>query len=161
MKLLQRLKELPSETKIQLGSGTAYFWFGNAGECICDIHKISIELRDSLYQRLLNYNRALRLTKAQIEKMCIEKKETRNTYKRQRFDKLIESKKFEVSEIEGKIEKTKCALDNFKELKERNILDEYFLFDSPGYTAIIVSGDETGRYWNVKEWDRSHVRRKG
>lgn len=148
---LKRLCVEEPEAMCHIGSRSAFFLIGTPAECEELLDQISAECHEEFQK----YVDALK------DRLKYIKKKDKALDKRL-ADGRISLVEFanELTQISGEKIRTTEYLrsgskkaDSFVSMRKREVKDCYVKEFEPGI-AIIVSGDEVGKYWSVDEWVR-------
>ena len=165
MKLYELLKSYPEEQEVKIGSGSGFFYIGNLKDIFTKLHEINNDYF-AYYEELLNES-IIRLTniddifyKSYFKKLKIEegKRKKHKKYMTEiEVKKYIENKKVrEIKRLQKVIPKYDKYLNDWTELVDREVIDEYNSIISLDTIIIIIEGIEHGEYWYKGDPGTSH-----
>ena len=164
--IVKYLKTLPRDRKIKLGSkdSSSFYWFGTAGELLNDIDLVSDDMKDSIEKKAKASEKSVteqiraiptisdylanewRLTCKGMERTPKFSMEDYINYVTKKVDKIPATAK--------NYKKVQTYLDNWKDLEDRKVYDQY-----PSVTEdaeiVIIEGMEPGPWWDAEEKKRN------
>lgn len=152
---IERLRVEAPNALLHIGSQSAFFLIGTPEVCA----KLLDEISDECFKEFKRYvdetNSKLKYIPKKIK--ALERRLNENEIT------LVEFAQ-EFTRISGEEIKTMLYLrsgtkkvDMFIPMRERYITDCYVKEFEPG-VAIVVGGDEVGKYWSVDEWNRRETK---
>lgn len=148
---IKRFRAEAPDTLLHIGSRSAFFLIGTPEACAKLLDEISDECFKEFQRYVTETNDKLKYIPKKIKDL--ERRLNGNEIT------LVEFAQ-EFTRISGEEIKTMSYLrsgtkkvDMFIPMKKRNVTDCYVKEFEPGI-AIIVGGDEVGKYWSVDEWNR-------
>ncbi len=152
---IERLRVEAPDTLLHIGSQSAFFLIGTPEVCA----KLLDEISDECFKEFRRYvdetNSKLKYIPEKIKALEHRLNENEIT--------LVEFAQG-LTRISGEEIKTMLYLrsgtkkvDTFIPMRTRDVKDCYVKEFEPGI-AIIVGGDEVGKYWSVDEWNRRETK---
>lgn len=141
MRLEQFIDTQSSDQLLFIGSSSGFFFIGTPKE-----FKERHETVQEKIKRRYRYSAMDR--KRDLEKLMttVDVKDDPIEYA-----KALEARARDIREVQEKLERMNERLFNFQPLKDRIVRDYYH--KELGGIAVIVDGQEEGRFWTKEEWD--------
>lgn len=152
---IERFRVEAPDALLHIGSRSAFFLIGTPAECAKLLDEISDECLEEFRRYVDETNGKLKYIPKKIKDLERRLNENKIT--------LVEFAQ-EFTRISGEEIKTMLYLrsgtkkvDMFIPMRERDVKDCYVKEFEPGI-AIVVGGDEVGKYWSVDEWNRREAK---
>lgn len=145
MTLDEFVNNYDGETDLCIGSAVSFIFIGSKDEYYDDIDFVNKNFIE-LYNKQIE-NRTLTLENA--------KKELKNNID----PNMVKSLKKKVRKYESVLKSAEKHLNSFTNLRCREVKENYIRFD--GTMAVIIEGEEAGKFWFKHEYDNFYKHTSG
>lgn len=145
-KLSEAVAEMDSETTLHIGSASSFVFVGNKHlynalieEISEKYHKSFKKLRESSLRKIKRYSDIIKSLDVETED----------------YLKRVKQIVLKIKNLSDYVFKLCRILEEFKPMMERTVVDVYERMQGDGI-VIIITGEESGKYWDKDEWDTDH-----
>lgn len=148
---IERLRAEAPDALLHIGSRSAFFLIGTPEVCA----KLLDEISDECFEEFRRYVDETKGNLKYIPKKIkdLERRLNRNEITLVEFAQEFTRISGEEIKLASYLRSGTKKVDMFIPMRERDVTDCYVKEFEPGI-AIIVGGDEVGKYWSVDEWNR-------
>lgn len=153
-KILNNIED--KETLVYVGAASGWLWIDTASETLARLDRLSNKILSSLNRRKKYFENA-RVAMKDRQKMLASELQTFGDDARFKRLKVGYTNSIMLEQkAERMLETINASLDAYKPLSSRNVRETFDnnLASPPGY-AILIEGDENGKFWTYGECMRA------